>query len=204
MKSMHQRSVPKFYVLPLLFLASLLVTFVLSHATSAASSTIYLSPTGGTVQKGRSITLSLRVNPVTTIDGVEGTVHFSSSHLRLTSVSTSDSAFPIKLTQSQTGSSITLSRGNIAGNVSGDSLVATLTFTALDTSEKQTISLSNTHATAKGSYVPITSKNASISITAASSSITIWVFVGILIVLLLIVIGIILTTYTLRKKRVDR
>ncbi|MCA9334505.1 hypothetical protein KC963_05635, partial [Candidatus Saccharibacteria bacterium] len=90
---------------------------VLLQTAFAATGSVYLSPSSTSMAHGSSVTLSLRINPGATVDGVQATINFDSSELQYVSLSTSSSAFPIQLSQSVGSSSIQLSRGDLSGGV---------------------------------------------------------------------------------------
>jgi hypothetical protein len=138
--------------------------------TRAATGVVYLSPSSSSVQVGNTASLALRINPGTTVDGVQATISFDTSTLQETSVDTSSSAFPVTLQKTVSGGTITLALGNLSGGVSSDSLIANLSFTALASSGSSNVTLSGVNATYSGSYTNPSSSNATVNFTAAPSS----------------------------------
>ena len=151
-------------------LSALLVGTLLTPLTTqlafAGSGVIYISPGASSLQDGNSETLSLRINPGATVDGVQATVSLDSSLLRLNSVDTSASPFSAQLQKTVSGSGFTVALGNLSGGVSSDSLIATFNVTALVPSGTATLAISNANATSSGSYTNPSISNASIGFTS--------------------------------------
>lgn len=132
----------------------------------AGTGVVYLSPGSSSLQSGSSETLSLRINPGTTVDGVQATVSFNASSLRLNSVDTSGSPFSAQLQKTVGTSSFTVALGNLSGGVSTDSLIATFNVTALTSSGSATLSVTGANATSGGSYTNPSASGATIAFTA--------------------------------------
>lgn len=133
--------------------------------SSAATGQIYFSPGSKTIQKDESFSLSLRINPGTTIDGVKSTLSFDASKLELSSIDTSQSAFTVKLAQSMGTGTATVERGDLSGGVSGDSLVATFVFKALASTGSGTVSVTG-NATSAGAYTNPAVSGATVTFTS--------------------------------------
>lgn len=147
-----------------LLVASLLVPLMPSQVL-AATGLIYITPGSSSLQVGDSETLSLRITPGTTVDGVQATISYNAGALQLNSVDTSASPFTVQLQKSAGGGTITLSLGNLSGGVSSDALIANMNFTAL-AAGSASLTLSNVNATSAGAYTNPASSGASISLTA--------------------------------------
>ncbi len=128
-------------------LTSTLLTLFPLQTAFASGGVIYISPSSSNLQVGTSETVSLRINPSTTINGVQATITFNASQIRLNSVSTSGSPFSAQLQKSIGSNSISLALGDLSGGVSSDSLIATMNFTALTSSGSTTLAISNANAT---------------------------------------------------------
>lgn len=139
---------------------------IASQTAFAGTGVIYISPASSSLQDGSSETLSLRINPGMTVDGVQATVSFNSSLLRLNSVDTSGSPFSAQLQKTVTGSGFTVALGNLSGGVSSDSLIATFNVTALVSSGSAALSIGNANATSGGSYTNPSAANGSIDFTS--------------------------------------
>ncbi|HXR49489.1 MAG TPA: cohesin domain-containing protein, partial [Verrucomicrobiae bacterium] len=132
----------------------------------AATGVIYITPASSSLQVGSSETLQLRINPGTTVDGVQATVSYNTGYLQLNSVDTSSSPFTVTLQKSAGGGTITLALGNLSGGVSSDSLIATMNFTALAGSSSSSLTISGANATSSGSYTNPATSGASVSFTS--------------------------------------
>ncbi len=154
-------------------LASLLVGALLAPAfmqpALAATGVIYITPGSSSLQVGSSETLSLRITPGTTVDGVQATVSYNPGLLQLNSVDTSGSPFTVPLQKSSGGGTITVALGNLSGGVSSDALIATMNFTALATGSAS-LGVSNANATSSGTYTNPSASGASILLTAPAGS----------------------------------
>lgn len=153
------------FLLVIVIAVASILTLNLSR-TFAATGQVYLSPASKSVQQDSSFGLSLRITPATTVDGVEATVTFDTTKLQLVSVDTASSAFPVQLTQSTSGGTISLARGNLSGGVSADALVAVVNFKALVASGSSSVQLTAANATASGSYTNPSKVGATVSFTA--------------------------------------
>lgn len=147
-----------------LLAVTLILPVSMQHAL-AATGIIYITPGSSSIQAGSSETVSLRINPGTTVDGVQATVSYDPSSLQLNSVDNSASPFNAQLQKSAGGGTIKLSLGNLSGGVSSDALIANINFTALASSGGATLAISNANATSGGSYTNPTTANASIGFT---------------------------------------
>ncbi len=149
-----------------LLVAGALIAPAFMQTVLASTGVIYISPGSSSLQVGSSETLQLRINPGTTVDGVQATVNFSTADLQLNSVDTSGSPFSAQLQKSISGGTITLALGNLSGGVSTDSLIADMNFTALVSSGSTGLSVTNANATSSGSYTNPSASGASVSFTA--------------------------------------
>jgi hypothetical protein len=138
---------------------------------SAATGLVYISPGSASVRVGSSVSLALRINPGTTVDGVQATISYNQAQLQETAVDTSGSGFPVQLQKSAGGGVISLALGNLSGGVSSDTLVANLSFKALASSGSTSLTLSNVNATQSGSYTNPGSANGTVSFSAVPTSI---------------------------------
>ena len=154
----------------LAILAVLAITLVCGFAklprAYAATGLIYLTPATSSVQANNTIVLALRINPGTTVNGVQATVNFDTSKLQFVSVDTSGSPFNVRLQQSQTGGTLTLARGNLDGGVSSDAIVATITLKATASTGSTSVTIANANATATDSnYTNPAVQNAAVSVS---------------------------------------
>jgi hypothetical protein len=110
------------------------------HSVSAATGTIYLTPSSQSIQNGSSFTLNLRVNPGTAIDTVSANVGFDAAKLSLTAISCSGSPFtPV---QCASGNPAQIASAILGSSTSADSFVASLTFKALVGSGTSSVTVS--------------------------------------------------------------
>ncbi len=131
----------------------------------AATGTIYITPASNSVQNGSTLTVSVRVNPGTTIDSVQGTVTYDASKLQFISVDTSGSAFSTELQNSQSSGSVVFARGDFGAGVSADALIEKISFKALVGSGSGTLGLTGANADAGGTFTNPSSTGASVSFT---------------------------------------
>lgn len=151
----------------------LLVSLVISGMavnSLAASNQIYVSPGSLSVQNGDAFTVSLRINPAGTVNGVKVTLNYSTSRLQYLSIDTSSSAFQVQLQQSISKGSITLQRGVLSSGISTDSLIAKIKFKALAGSGSTSLSLTNVNATSGGSYTNPSAVGGTVNFTSSSTS----------------------------------
>jgi cohesin domain-containing protein len=135
----------------------------------AATGQLYFSPSSASVQKDNNLTLAVRINPGTAVDGVEATVTYDQSKLQFVSVDAGGSAFPVQLQQSGGGGNVQLSRGILGGSVSSSALVAKVTFKALAGSGSTNVSVSG-NATSGGGYTDPSGGSASVALTSPTTS----------------------------------
>jgi hypothetical protein len=100
-----------------------------THA--AGSDTMYLSPSGGTHKVGTTFSVAIRENSNSdSVNAVEADLTYSTSKLQFVSTSLSGTAFGITASNTGGGGSISVSLGSVSA-VTGDKLIATVTFKAL-------------------------------------------------------------------------
>lgn len=153
-----------------ILLTATLLSPLLPGQVFAGTGIIYIYPGSSSLQVGSSETLALRINPGTTVDGVQATVSYNAAYLRLNSVDTSGSPFSVQLQKSYGGGTITLALGNLSGGVSSDSLIANMNFTALAGSGSTSLTISNANATSSGAYTNPSASGASVSFTSPPPS----------------------------------
>jgi hypothetical protein len=127
----------------------------------AASTKIYLTPSRSSVQVGKKRTLQLRINPATSVNAVQATVHYNTSALKLTSHSLG--VFTLCARNSAGGGTVSLACAISGSSTSKNSLIATLTFKALTSHGSSGVTITGAKAAHAGSYVASTSSNASVS-----------------------------------------
>jgi len=142
------------------------IVSMVGRSAFAATGSIYLTPASPSVLNGDNVTLSLRINPGTTVDGVQATVNFDTSKLQYVTADTSSSAFSVQLQQSQTGGTVTIARGDLSGGIGADSLIETITFKALVGSGSSGVTLTNANATYQGAYTNPSPANATVTLTS--------------------------------------
>ena len=137
----------------------------------AATGSIYITPASSSVQNGSNVTVSVRVNPGATVNGVQATLNFDTTKLQYVSASTSGSGFGVQLQQTQSGGTVTMVRGDLSGGVSVDSLIETVTFKALVGSGSSSLTLTNANATdaSTSAYTNPSVSGASVSFTTPAA-----------------------------------
>lgn len=135
----------------------------------AATGSMYITPASTSVLNGASVTVSVRINPATNIDGVEASLGYDASKLEFLSIDPSGSAFEIALgPQTGSGGTVSITRGTLGTAVSSDALVARVSFKALVGSGSSGISLSG-NATASGTYINPSTSGTTITLTSPAA-----------------------------------
>ncbi len=120
----------KKFLSKILLIALLIPSFsFLGSAPVLAGGSIYLSPGSKTVSQGSNFSISVRVSSSDPIDTAQANLSYPVDKLDFVSISYSGSAFPIQAESSGGSGVVKIGRG-IAGTVSGDKLVGTVTFRA--------------------------------------------------------------------------
>lgn len=145
-------------LLPKLLLATLstgIFSFIASVPVHAAAS-LYLSPASSSVAQGSSFSVSVRVNTGGDgVNAVQANLSYPVDKLDFLGISTYGTAFEIQAENTGGGGSIRIGRGHV-GSVTGDQLVATITFKAKPSSGSATVGFTS------GSAVVRTSDNKNI------------------------------------------
>ncbi len=111
----------------LLFCFFLSLLFLIFPKTTFASGTLYFSPASGIKYNGQNFIVSVRASGMDSVDGVKAVFTFPTDKLTFVSINSGGSDWGIKAQETVSGGTIELDRGNI-GNLSGDKLVASITF----------------------------------------------------------------------------
>ena len=94
------------------------------------SPSMYLLPADSNVSKGQTFTLQLKANSVSTsVNAVQATLSYPAQMLDLVSINHKDSAYKIDAVEQSGNGKIVIARGQIGG-LTGDNLVASITFKA--------------------------------------------------------------------------
>ena len=119
-------------LITLILASSFVSVFGALQLVKAAAATLYLSPASSSVQQGNNISIAIRVNPGgDPVNAAQANLSYPTDKLNFVSI-TSSSAFPFEVESSGGSGSVRIARGNIS-SVSGDQLVATVTFSAKTT-----------------------------------------------------------------------
>lgn len=100
----------------------------------AAGERVYLSPATNSVQTGSDVTVSLRLDAGTGVNGVDITVDYDQTKLQFKSIDGAASAFPMDLIATGANGKVNIVRAIPNVLVTGDVEIAKITFTALSTS----------------------------------------------------------------------
>lgn len=115
-------------ILPILIFTFFLATLsLILPKPASASGTLYFSPGSGTKYNGQNFTVSVRAKGMDNVDAVKAVFTYPTDKLTFVSISSGGSAWGIKAQETASGGTIEIDRGNI-GNLSGDKLVASVTF----------------------------------------------------------------------------
>lgn len=124
--------------------------FMATTPAYAAATSLYLSPSSANVTVNASFNVGVRINAGEPINAVEANLTYNQSQLQFISLSGSGSAFGVEAPSSGGGGEITINRGNVSG-VSGDNLVATVTFKALTSNVTSSVSFNGNSQALKAS-----------------------------------------------------
>ncbi|HEX7484013.1 MAG TPA: cohesin domain-containing protein [Candidatus Saccharimonadales bacterium] len=151
------------------FLGCAVVVPLWTSRVYAATGSMYLTGTSS-VAHGGTVTLNLRINPGTPVTVTQSSITYDASKLQFISINTSGSAFDTNVTQSQSSGSIQIDRAKLdPAGVSTDSLIASISFTALPYSGSTAVNLvPPSNAAYNGSYTNPALSGASISFTPGS------------------------------------
>ena len=133
--------------------------------TTSGSAQLYLADVPADVTAGSTVTVAVRLNPPSNVDGVESTITYNPSQLQFVAINSTDSAFPAKLMETGGSGTVQITRGIFAPNtISTDSLVSTVSFKTLKGTKSSQLQIQG-KATAQGSYLPaLTTADASLRI----------------------------------------
>lgn len=107
----------------------LALVLFLSFAQPAAAGSMYLSPGSKTAASGSTFSLGIRANMGgDLVNAVEANLSYPSDKLDFVGISAGGSAFPIDASSGGGGGGVRVSRGVIGQGVSGDKLIATVSF----------------------------------------------------------------------------
>ena len=138
-----------------LFASSLIfgTIFLINSQPAYAAANFYLSPSKLTVPQGNTFSVSVRVSSAEAIDSVQANLSYPADKLDFLSISTSGGTFDITAEKSGGGGSVRIGVARV-GAVSGDRLVATVSFRAKVSSGTANISFAaGTEAVAAGNPV---------------------------------------------------
>lgn len=132
----------------------------------AATAQFYVQPATTTVTTGQTFSVAVRINPGTTIDTVDATLTYDPSVLQFDSIDASSSAFPTEVVSTGGNGTVSLTRTALSPlTVSSDSLVASVSFTALKTVSNSSLQLSGDVAY-QGNSVSASDTPGSVTVTA--------------------------------------
>ena len=110
-----------------------LVFSLLQKDTSTHSGNLYyLTSKYGSIDKGSDITYTVRLAPETPVDTVTATLSYDASKLTYKSVSYKDSPFSTQIPAINKAGSLMIQSAKFHGNVTQDSFVASVVFTATE------------------------------------------------------------------------
>lgn len=146
--------------------------YLISGRAASGSATLSLSPGSSIVANGSNFTVNIRENSgAAPVNAVQANLSYPATQLELVSIDATGSAFPVQAESSGGSGSINIARGTNGGqSVTGDQLIARVTFKSLMASGSATVtfaagsavvsSLDNTALllnTTSGTYAPDTS-----------------------------------------------
>lgn len=120
--------------------------YILLSRAATTTPSIYLSPATTTVGPGGIITVQVRENSGSTgVNAVQANFSYPTSLLTCSTIDASTSAFGVEAQSTCTNGQVTLARGVSGGSapLTGDQLVATITFTAATTGGTATLAFTS-------------------------------------------------------------
>ncbi len=140
--------------------------YVVSHSF-ADTNQLYLSPSSGTVLQGNTVSVAIHEDSGTTgVNAVQANLSYDPAEFEFESIDASNSAFGVEAESTGGNGTVTIARGVTGGSapLTGDQLVATVTFTALGSGVSGDINF------ASGSAVVSASDNTNIVQSTAGAS----------------------------------
>ncbi|OGY22168.1 MAG: hypothetical protein A2113_03495 [Candidatus Woykebacteria bacterium GWA1_44_8] len=114
----------------LLIINILILSLVFFTSENAfAGGSFYLSPSSKTVPQGTTYSIAVRISSTDPINAVQANLSYPTDKLDFVGISTSGSAFDLQVENTGGGGQVKLARG-LVGTVTGDKLIATVTFRA--------------------------------------------------------------------------
>ena len=121
----------------ILLVATLLFAFVGASflvKSFAASTTLYLTPTTSNVSLDANFTVTIRVNSGTeAINTVQANLNYDANKLQFMSIDSSTSAFPTEVEATGGNGVVKIARAKTVTSLTGDQLVAVVSFKAIST-----------------------------------------------------------------------
>ncbi len=131
------------------------------------SNSIYINPANTNVAMDGNVTVAVRINPGSAVTVVQTTINFNPAHLEYVSINTSASPFDTNVQQTVGASSITTVRAKLdPSGISTDSLIAEITFRALQSSGSSALTVSDANAAFDGNYTNPSTSGATITFTS--------------------------------------
>jgi len=136
----------------------------------AATASFYLQPTSTSVTPGQTFSVAVRINPGTAIDTVDATLTYDPALLQFNAIDGSTSAFPTEVVANGGSGTVLITRTALAPlTVSTDSLIATVSFTALKAGGPSALQLSGNVAY-QGNSVSASVTNGSVTVAAPADT----------------------------------
>lgn len=94
--------------------------------------TLYITPATDTYSNGSTLTITIRENSGSVpVNAVQANLSYPTNRLQFQSISTSTSAFTTSLQETGGGGTVQIGVGILGNSVTGDAIVATVTFQAI-------------------------------------------------------------------------
>jgi hypothetical protein len=144
---------------------------VLQLSKAATPGTINLSPTSVSVTNGQSFNIAVRINSDQSMNAVDAHILYPSNLLDVVTIDTNGSAFPNSAQQSTSAGSIKIGRYSAANtSVTGNQLIATITFKTKAAGSGQVTVASDSAISSDGNEIYGGSTPSTISIAAPAAS----------------------------------
>lgn len=102
------------------------------QSASPTGAELYITPATGSYTNGSTVTITIRENSGSTqVNAVQANLSYPTARLQFQSISTSSSAFTTTLQNTGGSGTVQIGVGILGSSVTGDAIVATVTFTAI-------------------------------------------------------------------------
>lgn len=108
------------------------------QSVPVAGAELYITPASNSYSNGATVTITIRENSRSTqVNAVQANLTYPTARLQFQSINTSSSPFTTTLQSTGGSGNVQIGVGSLGSSVTGDAVVATVTFTAIATGSAQ-------------------------------------------------------------------